>query len=142
MIATTLLAVALAVGQSSATAEPAGRLVGRVTVEGTNAPIASARVILLPGARPAGPFGPPQQTNDLGEFRLSGLPPGEYVIAAMPTGFTSAFGGPGVPLPAATARASRPQTTTTATYYPGTIDQAAAQPIAVAAGAEVGNIVF
>jgi hypothetical protein len=32
------------------------------------------------------------------------------------------------------------RTTLPTTYYPGTTDQAAAQPIAVAAGAEVGNI--
>jgi len=243
MLATTALMVALAISQAAA--EPTGRLAGRVTVEGTNAPIASARVMLLPTAMPTGPFGPPpqgttdrdgrfafdrvapgeyhlqvqksgyapvsdtnlgrtvrvaagqavdvelhlqkgaaisgrvldangepvaevrimamrrpperaaaagaprlipafggsQQTNDLGEFRLSGLPPGEYLIAAMPMGF-AAFGAPGMPLPAATARASRPQTTTTATYYPGTIDEAAALPVAVTAGAEVGNIVF
>ena len=32
--------------------------------------------------------------------------------------------------------------TTTTTYYPGTADQAGAQVITVAAGAEVSNIVF
>jgi hypothetical protein len=34
------------------------------------------------------------------------------------------------------------RTTIATTFYPGTTDQAAAQPIAVAAGAEVGNISF
>ena len=78
-----------------------------------------------------------QQTNDIGEFRIAGLAPGEYFVSAAPRG-QSPFGGPGVELPAATAS----RTTLTATYYPGTIDIAAAQPIAVARGAEVGNISF
>ena len=44
-----------------------------------------------------------------------------------------------------TARAQparQARTTTATTFYPGTSDQAAALPIAVAAGAEVGNINF
>jgi hypothetical protein len=77
-----------------------------------------------------------QQTNDLGEFRVSGLAPGEYVLAAMPRGL-SPFGGPGVLPTAGTGR-----TTTATTFYPGTTDQAAALPIVISAGAEVGNIVF
>jgi len=247
MIAVAAVIVALAGGQAAPAAEPPGRLAGRVTAEGTNAPIASARVILMPAARPAGPFAPPaqtltdqegrfafervapgeyrvdvqkagyaplsdpfannrqttrvaagqatevelhvqkgaaisgrlvdasgepvadarvmamrrlegrggagmrqwvpaggpgagQQTNDLGEFRVSGLPPGEYILAATPQGaFGSPFGGPGTP---PLARPSGPRTTATTTFYPGTTDQAAAQPIAVAAGAEVGNVTF
>src|ERR1051326_3156407 len=53
-----------------------------------------------------------------------------------------ALGAPGVAAPSATPRPSRPATIPTATYYPGTADQASAQPIVVAAGSEVGNIVF
>jgi hypothetical protein len=83
------------------------------------------------------PMQGPQQTNDLGEFRLSGLPPGEYYVSAAPQ-MQSPFGGPGVaPPPQGKAR-----TTLANTYYPGTTDAAAAQPIAVARGAEVGNISF
>ena len=80
-----------------------------------------------------------QQTNDLGEFRIASLPPGDYYVAAMPRRM-SMFGAAGT---TGTARASgSTRTTLTTTFYPGTPDQAAAQPIAVAAGAEVGNIVF
>jgi hypothetical protein len=78
-----------------------------------------------------------QQTNDLGEFRVSGLAPGEYYVAAMlrPAMFGGGAGG--------LARATQASRTTLArTFYPGTMDQAAAQPLSVAAGAEVGNIVF
>ena len=79
-----------------------------------------------------------QQTNDLGEFRVSGLPPGEYYVAAIPRP-AMMFGGPRA---STTPVPQGPRTTTATTYYPGTSDQAAAQPIAVAAGAEVGNINF
>ena len=50
---------------------------------------------------------------------------------------------PGVEMTAARAQPARQVRTTTATtFYPGTTDQVAALPIAVAAGAEVGNINF
>jgi len=87
---------------------------------------ATVRLVPAPGAG--------QQTNDLGEFRIAGLAAGEYYVAAMPRG-GSPFGGPGV-TPTANGTAN------TTTYYPGTIDQAAAQTIKVAAGETVDNIVF
>jgi carboxypeptidase family protein len=237
-----LISVILAVSVSQTSALATGGIAGRITADGTNAPIAGAHVMLLPLRRPAGtiPFGPPsqsttdqdgrftfdrvepgdyrlnvqkggfapnyepmtqptpvtvvagqqttvefhlkrggvisgrvldpkgepltdvrvmalrripigrngggqnrlvpapmtgpQQTNDLGEFRISGLAPGEYVVAVVPHGFTG-FGGPGV---APTAG----HTTTVTTFYPGTVDQTAAQLVSVAAGGEVGNVVF
>lgn len=88
----------------------------------------------MPRLIPAGGSG--AQTNDLGEFRVSGLAPGEYFVAVSPrsnTIFGTAYSSPARDLKIA-------RTTLPTTYYPGTSDQAAAQPIAVAAGAEVGNI--
>jgi protocatechuate 3,4-dioxygenase beta subunit len=76
------------------------------------------------------------QTNDLGEFRVAGLAPGEYFVAVSPR--SVAMFGPAGSSPVRDQKAAR--TTLPTTYYPGTTDQAAAQPIAVAAGAEVGNI--
>jgi protocatechuate 3,4-dioxygenase beta subunit len=90
---------------------------------------ASGAMLLVPA-----PVTGPQQTNDLGEFRIAGLAPGEYYVAAMPNA-TMMFGGPGVS-PSPTGKAN------TTTYYPGTNDQAAAQPVNVAAGETVYNIVF
>jgi carboxypeptidase family protein len=238
------LIVAISLGQTVPAAQPAGaRLAGRVTVEGTNAPLADARIVLVPAGRVMiQPFGPPpqtttdqdgrfafaglrpgeyrinvertgyapldepgrgrtvqlaegqsiedlqlqlqkgaviagrilapsgepepdvrvialrrlegprtlprlvpapmlglQQTNDLGEFRISGLAPGEYYLSATPRQ-SPPFGGPAVATAPATAGAS--QMTLATTFYPGTTDQAAAQPIAVARGAEVGNVSF
>jgi hypothetical protein len=78
----------------------------------------------------------PQQTNDLGEYRVTGLAAGEYYVAAVPRSMT--FGGPSGP---ASGSGEGAQTATT-TFYPGTADQAGALQISVAAGAEVSNIVF
>jgi hypothetical protein len=97
-----------------------------VNGDGGNAPGAAAgRLLAAPGG--------PQQTNDLGEFRIASLAAGEYYIAAMPRGFS--FGGP-----AATPAANG--TTSVTTYYPGTRDQAVAQLVKVAAAETVNNIVF
>jgi hypothetical protein len=78
------------------------------------------------GPRALGPFsisGFPLQTDDRGEIRLSGLPPGEY--------FVSAGGGPGL----SSAPSAGEQEVQT--YYPGTPADADAQPITVGLGEEV-----
>ena len=93
------------------------------------APQAANAIFLAPAAGSG-----QMQTNDLGEFRLANLAPGEYYVAAMPNGGMP-FGGPGT-TPTSTGRASL------TTYYPGTNDQAAASPIKVTAGDTVYNIVF
>jgi protocatechuate 3,4-dioxygenase beta subunit len=118
-------------------------IVGKV-LDASGEPLTDARVMALrrmnisaPGMPPRllpAPTQGPQQTNDLGEFRLSGLPPGEYVVAAMPRA-AGPFGGPGV-TPSSTG------TAVTTTYYPGTIDQAGAHSVTVGAGQTVDNIVF
>jgi hypothetical protein len=76
----------------------------------------------------------PQQTNDLGEFRITGLPAGEYVVAAVP-GFGFGLGGPSA---SPSANGMAPATT----YYPGSTDPAGAQPLSVSAGQAVENIDF
>jgi protocatechuate 3,4-dioxygenase beta subunit len=111
-------------------------------------PLTDARVMALRRITPPGnsnmpprlvpaPMQGPQQTNDIGEYRVTGLAPGEYFVAALPR--SPGFGGPGM----ASAPGNGGGTpTASTTYYPGTVDQAGAQPITVAAGAEVSNIVF
>jgi protocatechuate 3,4-dioxygenase beta subunit len=111
-------------------------------------PVSDARVVALRKMPAVGRSNAPtrlipaamqglQQTNDLGEYRLTGLLPGEYYVAASP--HAMGFGGPGT---SSTTGSGGGALTTTTTYYPGTADQAGAQPIAVTAGAEVPNIVF
>jgi len=109
----------------------------------TDAHVMALRRFTPPGATavpprliPA-PMQGPQQTNDIGEYRVSGLPPGEYLLAASPRNM--GFGGPGM---SSTTGHGGGTPTATTTYYPGTVDQAGAQSITVAAGAEVSNIVF
>ncbi len=126
-----------------------GVISGRV-LDARGEPLVDARVMALrrvalparggasvPRLLPA-PAQGPQQTNDLGEFRIAGLAPGEYVIAAVPHGFTS-FGGPALTPGSSTSIAG---TTVVTTFYPGTADQAGAQTITVASGLEIGNIAF
>jgi Carboxypeptidase regulatory-like domain len=67
-------------------------------------------------------------TNDLGEFRVFGLAPGEYVITASPPPVL------GLQNISATLLAS--------TFYPGVSEAMAAQPIAVTAGETVGGVEF
>jgi protocatechuate 3,4-dioxygenase beta subunit len=124
-----------------------GVIAGRL-LDATGEPIPDARMMVFrrPPANPRMPAtlrimpvpNPGTQTNDIGEFRLSGLATGEYFVAAMPRP-SMVFGGPGSD-PAASRSPVRSALPTT--YYPGTIEQAAAMPIMVTAGAEVGNISF
>jgi protocatechuate 3,4-dioxygenase beta subunit len=125
-----------------------GAVISGKVLDQKGEPVTDARVMALrrftppvastapPRLIPA-PMQGSQQTNDIGEYRVAGLPPGEYFLAASPRAMD--FGGPGA---ASTTGNGGGAPTTTTTYYPGTADQAGAQAITVAAGAEVSNIVF
>jgi hypothetical protein len=79
------------------------------------------------------PVGQGVQTNDLGEFRIFGLPTGEYFVAASGP---SSFGfAPNSHNPAGGFDS-------VFTYYPGVADAAAAQPVTLAAGQIATGIVF
>ncbi len=98
------------------------------------------------------------QTNDLGEYRLFGVPPGSYVVAASP-GFQAASGSgarmttpeevrwalqQSGPAPAVGTQAAPPPQGPPVTYasvfYPGVSDPAAATMITVAAGEERSGV--
>lgn len=66
--------------------------------------------------------GPQRTTNDLGEFRLDGLLPGEYVVLASP------------PASRITTAVLMP------TYYPATTDQKTASAVMVKAGETAANV--
>jgi hypothetical protein len=107
-------------------------IAGRVTDE-FGEPIARAMVQALRYFySPDGQRRPQQNANattdDLGQFRLFGLTPGEYIVSAsgQPGGFVA--GGPGVVDTSATYLTS---------YFPGTPNINDAQMIPVAAGQEV-----
>jgi protocatechuate 3,4-dioxygenase beta subunit len=111
-------------------------IVGRVLDE-NGEPLVDSRVMALQKSAVRAtssrgmlmPAGPGAQTNDLGEFRLFSLPPGEYYVLAMPG---SHFGGS----PASHGTAMLP------TYFPGSADSAAAHPITVGGGQTSGDVVI
>jgi protocatechuate 3,4-dioxygenase beta subunit len=116
-------------------------IVGRVLDE-AGEPLAEARVMAMrkmpasstgATARPdlLRPAGPSAQSNDLGEFRLFGLPAGEYYVQVSPRPDV----GPGA--------ASIPRARTLVpTFFPSTSDQAGAEPIALGAGQTSESLVI
>ena len=88
------------------------------------------------------------QTNDLGQYRIYGLPPGDYYVSA------SMRSGGGIDLvemdlmvatggsPSAGPTASTPKSGYASTYYPGTPNAAEAQKITLAAGQETASADF
>ena len=85
-------------------------------------------------------------TNDLGQFRIYGLPPGEYFVSASIRGgalemldFELMGATPGT---AAAPTASAPKSGYASTYYPGTVNPAEAQRVTLASGQELTGADF
>ena len=72
-------------------------------------------------------MGEASRTNDLGEFRVFGLAPGEYIVAASPRPFGNDV---------------LSRTMVSSTFYPGTSDPSAAEVLTVRAGQTVAGIEF
>jgi hypothetical protein len=70
------------------------------------------------------------ETDDLGQFRVYGLPPGEYFVSAGMTPNMMHQGARGI------------STGYITTYYPGTPSLSEAQPVTVAGGQETSSVVF
>lgn len=125
-----------AVDNLTLTLKKGGAISGRV-LDAKGEPLASARVVALAHVqRGRGPvrwvpvgMSSNGATNDLGEFRLFGLAPGEYIVGASPNR--------GGPFGAATTPS---RTTLATTYYAGTIDQNTALSVTVSADATLENI--
>ena len=80
-----------------------------------------------------------ERTNDLGEYRVAGLPAGNYYVSVSPPpDFKSLIEAAGVA--AADARNAsapdKPATSYQTTYYPGTADRSQASPVELHAGDE------
>ena len=110
-------------------AVPAGRV-----LNSTAEPEPNLQVSALKRTDKAGPLGFAQvgnaQTNDLGEFRIAGLPSGEYVILA-----AAQRHGPFDAIHTGT-------TTLAPTFFPGTLDQSAARIVTLAPGQAATGIEF
>jgi len=107
-------------------------ITGRVSDEFAD-PITGARVQVLrsqvqQGRRRLTPIANGAQTDDTGSFRVFGLAPGEYYIAAA--------------LQAAPADSSDNPVSYAPTYYPGTANVADAQRIALTLGTEQSGVNF
>ena len=114
---------------------PRGSVItGRITDEYgdplTDVQVQALRYQFVNGERQLVNAGRTERTNDLGEYRLFGLMPGEYVIHA-----TLREG-------AAVLRDTAEQTGYPGTYYPGVADVGQAQAVTVTIGQELTSIAF
>ncbi|MGB7148764.1 MAG: carboxypeptidase-like regulatory domain-containing protein [Terriglobales bacterium] len=114
---------------------PTATITGRITDEDGD-PMPGARIIALkrkPG-RITRESVASNATNDLGEYRLAGLFPGQYSILAMPPPDFRDY----EKQPEKSAQGdAAPDTRYLTTYYPGTNDPAQATSVAVNAGDEI-----
>jgi protocatechuate 3,4-dioxygenase beta subunit len=133
-------------------AMPRGGVISGRLIDEFGDPIADAVVNAMRSAWSGGrrrlqPTGRTSMTNDLGQFRIYGLSPGDYYVSAtfrggdmmaMEIAMATTMGGgvTGGPI------GSTPNSGYAPTYYPGTPNGAEAQKIAVAAGQEAQNTDF
>jgi hypothetical protein len=126
-----------------------GQVLDDIGFELTRGGIVSGQVLDLGGAPVTGAFvevlrqgwarGSPRligqvasmdRTDDLGQFRLHGIPPGRYVlVSSVPR-----------PNPSVTIETWSHGMGSISTFYPGTASAAEAQPLQVEAGVEVGGL--
>ena len=117
----------------------AGRIVDEFGEPVADAMVSAMRQTWAGGRRRLVPGGRPSQTNDLGQFRLYGLPPGDYYVSASLRNMESmmfdamAPGGPS---------GSNPVSGYAPTYFPGTASPADAQKVSVAVGQEAQQTDF
>ncbi|MCM3879784.1 MAG: carboxypeptidase-like regulatory domain-containing protein [Vicinamibacterales bacterium] len=117
---------------------PRGSVIaGRITDE-FGEPIADAQVQAMryqfaSGQRQLVNAGRTAISDDVGQFRIFGLMPGEYIVRASVRDAGA--------MAAAVMAAEEPSGYPT-TYYPGTTDVGQAQSVAVALGQELGSVMF
>jgi hypothetical protein len=117
-----------------------GRITDRLGQPVANAEVSAAKVAYVPGGRRTFQRVQSTITNDLGEYRLFWLVPGQYYVSAVPIegdrGFrfdnegTDSLRDARMRLPATAVPVARiPTNPSAATYFPGTTDADAAAPI-------------
>ena len=115
-----------------------GRVVDEFGEPVTDAMVTAMRMSFTNGRRRLVPAGRLGQTNDIGQFRIYGLPPGEYYISAtyrdlsaIAMNIAEAGGG---------GSGSMPASGYAPTYFPSTPSPAEAQRVSVAVGQEMTGI--
>jgi protocatechuate 3,4-dioxygenase beta subunit len=117
---------------------PAAVITGRVTDEDGD-PMSRVRIIIqsrVPGKSRRGMAGM-AATNDLGEYRVAGLFPGQYWAAATPPPDFRDYSRPPSAGAAGAASDAPPEVRYVTTYFPGTTDSVQASPIGLKAGEEM-----
>jgi protocatechuate 3,4-dioxygenase beta subunit len=120
----------------------AGRIVDEFGEPVTDAMVSAMRSVWSGGRRRLQPSGRMSQTNDLGQFRIFGLPPGDYYVSAQfRSGETMVLDMVSASMVGAAA-SNAPASGYASTYYPGTTSPADAQKIALAVGQEMQGADF
>jgi protocatechuate 3,4-dioxygenase beta subunit len=130
---------------------PRGSAISGRLVDEFGDPVADAMVSAMRSAWSGGkrrllPTGRTAQTNDLGQFRIYGLSPGDYYVNA--TFRTGDFAGMEIAMSAVTGAGSggptgsNPNSGYAPTYFPGTPNGSDAQKISLAVGQEAQNTDF
>jgi len=117
----------------------AGRIVDEFGEAVAEAEVTAMRMQFQNGKRRLVPSGRTGMSNDLGQFRIYGLPPGEYYVSATLRNMNSLVvdmlgGGAGGPT------GSNQNSGYAATYYPGTPSPSEAQRVALAVGQELASV--
>ena len=125
-----------------------GRVVDEFGDPMSEAMVMAMRSVWSGGRRRLQPSGRSATTNDLGQFRIYGLSPGDYYVSAtmrggaemmaMEMAMAAAAGGAGTGGPTG----SNPGSGYAPTYFPGTPNGSEAQKITVATGQEANNADF
>jgi len=122
-----------------------GRIVDEFGDPMADVMVSAMRSVWSNGKRRLQQTGRSAQTNDLGQYRIFGLAPGEYYVsatfrggemAAMEMSAVAAMSGAGV------ASGSTPNSGYAPTYFPGTTNGADAQRLALAVGQEAQGTDF
>ena len=136
-------------------AMPRGSAISGRILDEFGEPVADAQVTALRsawsnGKRRLQSAGRPASTNDLGQYRIYGLPPGEYFVSATVGAGNEVFivdrvaaatfinGSPAGPSPSG----SEPRSGYAPTYFPGTSNGAEAQRIQLAVGQDMSTADF
>ena len=119
-----------------------GRIVDEFGEPVADAMVSAMRQTWMNGRRRLVPAGRPGQTNDLGQFRMYGLPPGDYSVSAMLRNAEMAmFDVAGAVVPGGPS-GSTPASGYAPTYFPGTSAPAEAQKVTLAVGQEAQQTDF
>ena len=129
-----------------------GRIVDEFGEPLADAQVSAMRSTWVNGRRRLQATGRTAQTNDLGQYRIYGLPPGDYYVSASTSGSGEmvmvdrvaatfvAAGGPSSS--GAGPTASEPKSGYAPTYYPGTSNGSEAQKITLSVGQEMSSADF